>query len=232
MKEKVAEVLAKRVKDGDVIGIGSGSTVELTLKKIGERIRNEGLQVSGAVSSYHAAMTALEAGIKVLGSTPMPKMSWGFDGADEVDTNLNMIKGHGAAMLNEKIMARSVGHLVIVVTEDKLVSHLGEKFSVPVEVIPAALSIVKAALNEFGVKECIVRRTVDRGIPLITEHGNLILDCSFSSIAPELENRLKCITGVVETGLFMGYAHEVIVAKKSGVVCLTLKNGKVSEQQL
>ena len=115
MKEIVAKVFAERVSDGDCIGIGSGSTVELAVKAIGERIKSEGIKISGIPTSHYISLVAQESGIEILSAISRTKISWAFDGADEVDPQLNMIKGGGAAMLNEKIIAGRSERLVILV---------------------------------------------------------------------------------------------------------------------
>ena len=233
MKEKVASVLAARVSDGDVIGIGSGSTVELAVKKIGERIRSEGLRVSGLATSHRIAEVAASAGISVLASDTVSKISWAFDGADEVDPKHDMIKGRGAAMLHEKIIARKANALVIIVTEEKLVSTLGEKFAVPVEVIPAACNFVKQELLELGAKEVLVRESDGKYGPTFSEEGNVVLDALFSPASAELEDKIKCITGVVESGLFTGFMPEVLVASASGVFSRTLDaSGSLQESKV
>jgi len=218
MKELVAQAIAARVKNGEVIGLGSGSTVELALLEIKKRVQREGLQISGVPTSHRTAILAKEAGVTVLSPMLVQTIAWAFDGADEVDPNLDLIKGHGGAMLNEKIIASIAERFVVIITEDKQVKKLGEKFPVPVEVIPEALTLVEKELLQLGASKVVLRQAAGKYGPVITEHNNLILDASFPSISPAHESKIKCIPGVVENGLFMGYADEILVATASGKI--------------
>ncbi len=232
-KEKVARALAARVQDGEIIGLGSGSTVELAVERIGERIAKEGLRVTGMPSSQRIARVAADAGITVISPFVDLRPAWGFDGADEVDPLLNLIKGRGGAMLPEKILAKKVTKFVIIVSEDKLVSVLGSKFPVPVEIIPESLSIVKEQLLAMGASEIVVRESSGKYGPVITEHGNIILDVRFESLKATFEKEIKGIVGVVESGLFCGYSPEVIIAGADRVLSRTLDaKGKVAEKPL
>lgn len=222
LKNKVAKVLAARVKSGEVLGLGSGSTVEATIMALGERIRAEKLQVSGVPSSHHIGFLAEAAGIHLLAPVSNVSPDWCFDGADEVDPDLNMIKGGGAAMLNEKIVAERSKRLVIVVHEEKLVPKLGTKFAIPVEIIPEAVGLVQKGLEKLGASK-VELRTASRNQkygPVVTEHNNLIYDAWFKDIRPELDQQINVITGVVNHGLFINRAHEVLVAKADGVYSL------------
>lgn len=232
MKSVVARALAGRVRDGELIGIGSGSTVELAIEEIGRRIRDKGLRVRAVPTSHRTALVAEEVGIEVLSPVSRAKLSWAFDGADEVDPELNLIKGRGAAMLHEKIVARRAKRLVIAITEDKLVSRLGETFSVPVEVIPDALGLVEQGLQELGASEVVLREAAKKYGPVVSEDGNFVLDARFASIRPELESKIKNLTGVVESGLFIGCTDEVLVARKTGVFSQKLKDGRVIEEKI
>ncbi len=229
MKTLVARALAKRIKDGQTIGLGSGSTVELAIDQIQERISREKLRISGVPTSHRVALIAAEAGINVLSPMIACNLDWAFDGADEIDNAFNMIKGRGGAMLNEKIMARRTAKLVIIVGEDKLVETLGKRHPVPVEVIPEAMPLVRKGLLGLGARDSILRNSSEKYGPLITEHNNLILDTWFDSITPELEAKIKQLTGVVESGLFIGCTDEVFVARADGVYSRTLVQGKPAE---
>ncbi len=217
MKQLVADEIAKRVKNGETIGIGSGSTAELAIEAIGKRIKTEYLRIFGVPTSHRSGMLAEAAGVTVLSSVSAVCPDWAFDGADEVDPEGNLIKGNGAAMLNEKIIALRAKSLVIIVSEDKLVQKLGSKFAVPVEVIPEAVDLVKRGLEQLGASEIVLRESAGKYGPVVTEHNNLVLDARFSSIEETLEAQIKEITGVVESGLFIGYASEILVGKTDSV---------------
>lgn len=230
MKERVAHAVASLVGDGQIIGLGSGSTVELAVKHIGQRISSAGLRVRGVPSSNRIAQIASRVGIDVLSPFAEVKLDWAFDGADEIDSAFNLIKGGGGALVGEKILARRASHrFVIIVTPDKFVTHLGEKFAVPVEVLPEAEVDVARELELLGAKEIHVRASSAKYGPTITEHGNIILDVRFQTINFELEKSVKSITGVVESGLFFGYATEVLVPGEQGVRHLIQRNGQIEE---
>ena len=217
LKQQVAGALAERVRDGEVIGLGSGSTVEAAIGAIGEKVAERGIRVLGVPSSQRIAEVADKAGIIVLSPLSQVEIVWAFDGADEVDPEFQMIKGRGAAMLNEKIIARRAGGLLVIVAEEKLVSNLGQVHAVPVEVIPEASSLVIEGLKDLGASEVKVRPSSEKYGPIISEHGNLVLDARFSDIKPELESEINSLTGVVENGLFFGLCNELLIAKSDGV---------------
>lgn len=220
MKEIVAVELAGRVKDGEKIGVGTGSTVDAALTKIGERIKKEKLSVQVVPTSLQSAWKCHEIGLTVLYPAYRGELSWGFDGADAVDKNLWLIKGKGGAMLQEKILAARCKKFVIIVDESKLTDNLGSACAIPVEVIPEAVVIVERELKKLGASEIALRPATGKHGPIITEAGNVILDATFGNIHETLERDIKAIVGVVESGLFIGYSDEVIVASASGVKSL------------
>ncbi len=229
MKNSLGKVIASRIKSGEVIGLGSGSTVEAALLEIGARIRAEKLTVFGVPTSSRTALLASEAGITVLSPLTSTPIDWAFDGADEVDDNLQMIKGRGAAMLNEKIIAKRAASFVVIVSEEKLVKILGTKFPVPIEIIPEAVSLVQTQLPALGAKEIKLRMSTEKYGPVITEHNNFVLDVRFSQIGEELEKEIKIIPGVVESGLFFGFNPEVLVQRKDGIWARMRKGKEVRE---
>lgn len=217
MKEKVAAELAKRVKDGETIGVGTGSTVDAALTKIGERVASEGLDLKVVPTSLQSAWRCHEIGLSVLYPGFNDEIAWGFDGADAVDQNLWLIKGKGGALLQEKILAARCGKFVVLVDDSKLTANLAEACAIPVEVIPEALNVAKRGLQALGARELSIRTGSGKHGPVITEAGNIILDVAFNTVSAELEGQIKSIVGVVESGLFIGYADEVIVAGKDGL---------------
>lgn len=220
-KELVGRELAGRVKDGDVIGIGTGSTVRAAVKAIGERIKKEGITVLALTTSVDSSMLCAEFGIKSVDPYSVRNdVRFGFDGADEVDAQGRLIKGQGGAMLREKIVAARCQEWVIIIDDSKLVQRLGERFPVPIEVIPEACFQVQQRVLQYGADSVELRRAgTGYGAPVISERGNLILDASFkvSGIKGDAEISLKSITGVVETGLFLSQVSEVLVSSSEGV---------------
>lgn len=208
-KQRVAARIASMVKDGDIIGVGSGSTAYLALIKIAERIRTENIQVRAITTSQEIKMACAKLGIP-LTSLLEYKPDWTFDGADEIDDNHNMIKGRGGAMFKEKLLISSSPRTYIIADASKMVSKLGSRFPVPVEVFPDALVHVDQALRSLSPQEIKLRMAQSKDGPVITENGNLILDVWFNNIPDNLEHAIKSITGVIESGLFMHYEIELI----------------------
>jgi ribose 5-phosphate isomerase A len=217
MKEIVAREVASRVKSGEVIGVGTGTTVDAAIEAIGERVKAEGMVVSVVPTSYQSAWRCQEHGLTVLAPTYRGMIAWGFDGADQVTANRWAIKGKGGAMLQEKILAKRCKSFTIIVDKSKLVERLGVGQPIPIEVIPEALTNVEFGLRDLGVKGVLLRTGSGKHGPIVTERGNIILDATFDTIEQNLEGRIKSITGVVESGLFIGCISEVLVADDSGV---------------
>lgn len=208
-KEKVAAKIASMVNDGDIIGVGSGSTAYLALQKIAERIRTEQLHIRAIPTSLEIKMTCARLGIPQT-SLFEYKPDWTFDGADEIDMNHNMIKGRGGAMFKEKLIINSSPRTYIIADSSKMVTKLGTRFPIPIEIFPEALTYVAQALESFTPKEIKLRMAQGKDGPVITENGNLILDVWFDNIPDNLENAIKSITGVIESGLFMHYEIQLI----------------------
>ena len=210
-KQKVADQIAAKVMNGDIIGVGSGSTSYLAVLAISQRIKNEKLHIKVIPTSVEIALSCSNLGIPIT-SLHEHRPDWYFDGADEVDPNNRLIKGRGGAMFKEKLMMSTSPRNYIIVDDSKLVNKLGSKFPIPVEIFPAALMHVEAKLETVGAIEILLRPAQGKDGPVITENGNLILDVRFDTIGKEMENNIKCITGVIESGLFQNQAVEIIVA--------------------
>ena len=210
-KQKVAEKIAEKVKDGDVIGVGSGSTSFMALIAIAEKIKAEKLNIKAITTSVEISMFCSKLGVPLTSLTEA-RPDWYFDGADEVDPNKNLIKGRGGAMFKEKLLMSCSPVNYIIVDESKLVKKLGTNFPVPIEVFPAALLHVEERLKALGANTLIIRPAKGKDGPIITENGNLVLDARFDEINYDTEQKIKAITGVIESGLFIGYNVEVLVA--------------------
>ena len=208
-KQKVADKIASMVKDGDIIGVGSGSTAYLALLKIADRIRTEQLHIHAIPTSQEIKMACAKLGIPQT-SLLEHKPNWTFDGADEIDPNHNMIKGRGGAMFKEKLLISSSPQTFIIADPSKMVSKLGSRFPVPVEIFPDALIHADQALRSLSPVDIKLRMAQGKDGPIITENGNLILDVWFNNIPDNLENAIKSITGVIESGLFMHYEVKII----------------------
>lgn len=210
-KERVANTVAEFVKDGNVIGFGSGSTSYLTAISIAQKVKRENLHITAIPTSYEIEMLCTYLEIPMAKITEK-KPDWCFDGADEVDNDNWMIKGRGAAMFNEKLNIKNSQKTYILIDESKIVSRLGTNFAIPVEVLPQSLNYVKQELHNMGASHIELRMALKKDGPVITQNGNLIIDVNFDNIDQFMEKKLKEITGVIETGLFIGYNVEIIKA--------------------
>jgi len=218
-KRNAALEAVKHVKDGFIVGLGSGSTAAYAVEELGNRIKHETLHVLGVPTSYQALLLAVNHKIQITTLEEHPILDLTIDGADQIDEELNLIKGMGGALAREKIVAFASKKLVIVADETKKVKVLGENnHPVPIEVMPLAVPIVMRKIREIGGKP-ILREGTKKVGPVITDNGNVIIDVDFGLIHnPEkLERELKMLSGVVETGLFVKMAKLVFVGKRSGV---------------
>lgn len=216
----------KHVRDGFVVGLGSGSTVAYAIREIGNRIKRERLRVLGVPTSYQAFVLSVQCGILTTTLEEHSTLDLTIDGADQIDSELNLIKGMGGALTREKIVASASKRLVIVADENKRVNFLGENgHPVPVEVVPFAVPLVMQKINEMGGKPTLREGSGKVG-PVITDNGNMLVDANFGVIRnpAELENRLKMIPGVVETGLFVKMAHIAYIGKQFEVEKLSRKD--------
>ena len=208
-KEEIAKKIAERVQDGDVIGFGSGSTSYLAAIAIAEKIQKESLKITAIPTSYEIKMLCTYLNIPTA-TIDEKRPDWCFDGADEVDHDNWLIKGRGAAMFNEKLNIKSAKKTYILVDQSKIVNKLCSKFPVPVECTPKAINLVKEEIYKLGADSIELRLAKKKDGPVITENGNIVLDVMFSNVDETLEKKLKSITGVIETGLFIGYNVEII----------------------
>ena len=218
MKEKVAQAIAQKVQNGQILGIGTGSTVDLAISAIVQRVQSEGLRIKALTTSIESTWGCEQAGIEVLNNLYKGELDWGFDGADEVDPELRLIKGKGGAMYQEKIVAGLCKYFIAIVDESKLVKNLGERMPVPVEFTPRAYSLVERGLRLLGAHEIVLRQATGKHGAIITEEGNLIFDVRFKVISATLEREIKSIVGVIESGIFTSFTDEVLIAGVAGVV--------------
>ncbi|HVS10361.1 MAG TPA: ribose-5-phosphate isomerase RpiA [Planctomycetota bacterium] len=216
-KEIAGRRAAEMVEDGMSLGLGTGSTVHFALLGLAERIAEEGLAVRGVPTSRDTESKARDLGIPLVGLEEVEALDLTLDGADEVDPDFNLIKGGGGALLREKVVASVTRREVILVGPGKLVERLGTSFMLPVEVVPFARAVVRRALAHLGCQP--VLRVVEGGASYRTDNGNEILDCRFpGGIADPagLERALAMIPGVVESGLFIGLAHALVIGHPDG----------------
>ncbi len=216
MKQIVADAAVKEVKDGMIVGLGSGSTAALMIKSLAERIRSGKLKnIRGVPTSFQSEVLALELKIPLIDLTSVSNIDLAIDGADEVDPDFQLIKGGGACHVREKLVASKANKLLIVVDETKLVQSLNRVFPLPVEVLPSAWKQVKDKLSEMsGVSN--LRMATKKAGPVVTDQGNLILDVLFKDGIKDPKNLEMCINnipGVLENGLFIDLTDKVLVGK-------------------
>jgi ribose 5-phosphate isomerase A len=215
-KEAAARAGLEFVKDGQVVGLGTGSTAAFFIKLLGEKVKS-GLRVRGIPTSVRSRDLAESVGIPLTTLDECQEIAVTIDGADEVDPQLRLIKGGGGALLREKIVASATRQLVIVADATKQVQRLG-KFPLPVEVIRFSQALVAKRIAALGA---VVRlRTGEAGQPYVTDENNHILDCHFGEIADAdaLARELSDMPGVVEHGLFIGMASVALLARGSEIV--------------
>jgi len=218
-KKNAAYEAVQHVKDGFIVGLGSGSTAAYAIEALSERIKRERLSILGVPTSYQAFLLAAKHGISMTTLEEHPVLDVTIDGADQIDPKLNLIKGMGAALVREKIVASASKQNIIIADESKKVKALGENGQpVPVEVLPFAISVVKRRIEAVGGNP-VLREGKGKVGPVITDNGNVIIDAVFGVIsnAKELELKLKMIPGVVETGLFVGLANTAYIGTPSKV---------------
>ena len=217
-KKRVALEAVKHVEEGFIVGLGSGSTTAYVIQELGRRVIHDGLQVLGVPTSSQAMMLAVHSGFPLTTLDEHPILDLAIDGADQIDKKLNMIKGGGGALTREKIVASAAKQLVIVADETKLVEKLGTSCQLPVEVLPFALATATTTIRKLGGKP-LLRESKGKVGAVVTDNGNYIVDIDFGLInnVEELNQQLKLIPGVIETGLFIGVADVVYLGKPDGV---------------
>ncbi|HOW15920.1 ribose 5-phosphate isomerase A [Methanosarcina sp.] len=204
------------VSSGMVVGLGTGSTVAYTIKELGSRVKEDGLDILGVVTSYQSEMLAIDAGIRLTTLSQNPELDIAIDGADQIDSELRAIKGGGAAHTREKIVSVSAKRFVVVADDSKTSTQLDKP--VPVEVMPFAKELVLNKIRELGGVPKL-RSAVKKDGPVITDNGNFVIDVDFGVIKdPEsLALQLSAIPGVVEHGIFCN-VDELYIGKKDGSV--------------
>ena len=214
IKSAVGQVVADMVEDGMVLGMGTGSTAARAIEAIGRRIQTSGLDVRGVATSFASERLARQWRIPLTTLDDDPDLDLAFDGADEVDGDLNLIKGRGAAHTREKVVAAAAKRFVVLVDESKRVDVLGSRMPLPVEVLPMAVAPVTRNLEALG-GTVVLRQGINKDGPVVTDQGMWILDARFDAItdAARLDRQINNLPGVLDHGLFVSMASDVLVGR-------------------
>ncbi len=215
-KRNAGRYAADFVKDGMVVGLGTGSTAKHAIQRLGERCKKEGLEIIGIPTSEQTKVQAEDLGLNISTLDEHPVIDITIDGADEIDPELNLIKGGGGALLREKIVAYHSKEVIIVADPSKMVDVLGVKFDLPVEIIQFCSTAIISSIEEL---DCSADLRMDNNTVFKTDNNNYIADCKFHQISEpySLSRQLNDIPGVVENGLFVDMVNRVIIGKKEGV---------------
>ena len=216
-KRKAAEAAVQHLESGTVIGLGTGSTAKYMIHILGNLLASGRLRdIKGIPTSTQTAVYAKEEGIPLTSLNEHPSLDLSIDGADLIDSKLNALKGGGGALLREKIIASASETYILIADKRKIVKKLGTGFPLPIEVLPFSTTLVIDRIKKIGAS--VVLRSGSNG-PILTDNGNYILDADFGPIEDPnaLEQALKSIPGVLETGLFLGYADIAYIGAPDGV---------------
>ncbi|EMA6342929.1 ribose 5-phosphate isomerase A [Bacillus cytotoxicus] len=216
LKRLAGEYAVHFVQDGMKIGLGTGSTVYWAIQRLGQLVK-EGLTIEAVPTSIETEKLATELSIPLRLDNTIDYLDLTIDGADEINPNLQLTKGGGGALFREKIVAASSRKLIIIADESKQVEELGT-FPLPIEIIPFAYNQTEKKIQSLG---CQTVLRMKNGVPFLTDNGNFILDCKFPNQITdplEMNHRLKMITGVIETGLFINMVHKAIIGTENGII--------------
>jgi ribose 5-phosphate isomerase A len=218
-KRKAAERAVKHIENGMILGLGSGTTVSFAIKQIGDLIaENKIYDIMGVPTSIQTAFEAIKAKIPLTTLDEYPQLDLGIDGADQLDVKLNAIKGGGGALMREKIVAAACKEYILIADDTKLTDVLGNGRVVPIEIHPFGVTPALRSVEKLGAKVSLRLSSGKLG-PLVTDNGNYILDADFGAIADPwwLNRELHAIPGVIETGMFLGYAHIAYIGGRGAV---------------
>ncbi|MDX2270589.1 MAG: ribose 5-phosphate isomerase A [Cyanobacteriota bacterium] len=221
LKQMAARAAADQVQSGMVVGLGTGSTAAFAVSAIAERIQQEGITVMGVPTSIRTAEQAQSLGIPLATLEEQPHLDLAIDGADEIELgSLNLIKGAGGALLREKLVEASADRLIIIADASKKVEQLGTRFALPVEIVRFGWKSTYNRVAALGCQPTL--RLTAAGDPFITDEQHYILDCQFGAMAhpAQIADALKGTVGVIEHGLFIGMAHQAIIATSDGIEIL------------
>lgn len=215
----LARAVADRAESGMTIGLGTGSTAEAAIRELGRRAQG-GLAIRGVPTSRRTAKLGRELGIRLVSLEEVERIDLGIDGADEIDPDLSATKGRGGALLHEKLVALACTEYVLIAASDKLVTQLGTRVPLPVEVVPFGWQHTASRLAGLGMQPALRPDPEDPASPFHSDGGHVILDCETGPLTDPLSlaDRIKTVTGVVDHGLFLGIANRALVAEPDGAI--------------
>lgn len=218
-KRAAGEAAATRVEDGMRLGLGTGSTTAFFIEALGQRIRDEGVHVLGIPTSFAAEQLARQHGVPLATLEDLDALDLAFDGADEIDPGLNLIKGRGGAHTRERIVASLAERFIVLADPSKLVDTLGTTMPVPVEVVPMAAAPVLRRLKHLGATP-VLRQAASKDGPVVSDQGFWIIDARFDGIQDpvRLSDAIRAIPGVLDHGLFLGMATLALIGQEDGTV--------------
>jgi len=219
LKENAAKAALEHIETDQIIGIGSGTTIDHFIRLLKERLTTEKLKILAVPTSYQSAFLLTQNKIPITTLNEYPLLDLAIDGADEIDHELNLIKGGGGALTQEKIVDSAAKTLIIIADDSKKVKYLGEKAPIPLEVLPMAVNTVQLKLKTLSANFKL-REAVNKLGPIVTDNGNFIIDVKLTDIIKnpkKLEVKLNSIPGVIENGLFIDIADIVYLSSQKGI---------------
>ena len=216
-KELVAYAALDYIEDNSIIGLGTGSTADIFIKILAEKISKESLNISVVASSVISQKKANDAGLKYISIDQVTSIDLYVDGADEITQNLEILKGRGFDLIREKLLAQMSKKFIVIGDNSKIVSKIGQNYFIPIEITPIAWKITKNLIEKIA-KKCIVRENMEKNAFAISSYGNFVLDCEFNySDLDALANEIADTPGVFEHGLFLNLASLAIVSNNGQV---------------
>ena len=216
-KELVAYAALDYIEDNSIIGLGTGSTADIFIKILAEKISKESLNISVVASSVKKKKKANDAGLKYISIDQVTSIDLYVDGADEITQNLEILKGRGFDLIREKLLAQMSKKFIVIGDNSKIVSKIGQNYFIPIEITPIAWKITKSLIEKIA-KKCIVRENMEKNAFAISSYGNFVLDCEFNySELDTLAKEIANIPGVFEHGLFLNLASLAIVSNNGQV---------------
>ena len=217
-KEQVAKEAIKYIKDGMIIGLGTGSTANLFIDFLSTKVKQESLNIKVVASSTVSQIRAINSGLSYISLDQIESIDLYIDGADEVTKELEVLKGRGYDLVREKLLAKTSKQFIVIGDKSKMVAKIGEKFPIPIEITPIAWKIAKKLITEISQK-CDLRPNAAGDAYAITSYGNYVLDCEFKyDDLSKLASEISQIPGVIEHGIFLDMTHLALIADQGNII--------------